>query len=59
MSSSSSEKASLWRKVADGQPFDAQRLADWLLEEYEVSREQALADSQNTIDTWLSAGIIE
>ena len=51
--------AYLWRKVADGQPFDAQRLADWLLEEYEVSREQALADSQYTIDTWLNAGIIE
>ena len=51
--------AYLWQKVADGQPFDADRLADLLLEEYEVSREQALADSQKTIETWLSAGIIE
>ena len=50
--------AFLWQKVADGQPFDADKLATWLTDEYDVSREQALEDSQKTIDTWLNAGII-
>ena len=51
--------AFLWNKVADGQPFDAQTLTAFLLDEYEVSKEQALTDSQTTIDSWLQAGIIE
>ena len=51
--------AYLWRKVADGTPFEAKQLADWLLEEYEVEPEQALSDAQKTAETWLQAGIIE
>ena len=51
--------AFLWNKVADGQPFDAEKLTAWLTKEYDVTREQALQDSQKTIDTWLNAGIIE
>ncbi len=51
--------AFLWGKVADGQDFDAEKMAQWLTEEYEVTREQALEDSQKTIETWLNAGIIE
>lgn len=51
--------AFLWEKVADGQDFDAKRLAAYLLDEYEVTEEVALQDSQTTIDSWLQAGIIE
>ena len=51
--------AFLWNKVADGQDFEAQTLASFLLDEYEVAEEQALTDSQTTIDSWLQAGIIE
>ena len=51
--------AYLWDKVADGSEFDAQRLANLLTEEYEVSDAQALADAQKTLETWLNAGIIE
>ena len=51
--------AFLWQQVMDGSEFDADRLADYLTETYEVSREQALTDAQNTIQEWLNAGIIE
>lgn len=51
--------AYLWNKVADGQEFDTKALASFLLDEYEVSEDQALTDSQTTIDSWLQAGIIE
>lgn len=51
--------AYLWQQVADGSSFDAERLATLLTDEYEVSHDQALADSQKTIETWLNAGIIE
>lgn len=50
--------AYLWQKVMDGQDFDAAKLADWLTAEYEVSHEQALADAETTIQSWLQAGII-
>ena len=50
--------AYLWRRVMDGQDFDAQHLADYLTEEYEVTPEQALKDSQATIESWLKAEII-
>ena len=51
--------AFLWQQVMDGSEFDADRLANYLTETYEVSREQALTDAQNTIQEWLNAGIIE
>ena len=50
--------AYLWQQIADGSSFDAQRLAQLLCAEYEVSAEQALRDAQTTIDEWLKAGII-
>lgn len=50
--------AFLWQKVMDGHCFDAQQLADYLTQEYEVTPEQALIDSQATIDSWLNAEII-
>ena len=51
--------AFLWKKVEDGHPFTAKDLADMLLADYEVEEEQALSDAENTIQTWLNAGIIE
>lgn len=51
--------AFLWKKVENGEEFTARELADYLLEEYEVTSEQALADSEKTVETWKQAGIIE
>jgi len=51
--------AYLWQKVQDGEAFDAQKLADLLTQEYEVSDEQALQDAQTTIQSWLDAEIIK
>jgi len=51
--------AYLWQKVQDGQNFDAEKLADLLTEEYEVSHEQALQDAQTTIQSWQNAEIIQ
>ena len=50
--------AYLWREVEHLPSFDAQTLADLLLEEYEVGSEQALADAENTIRNWQKAEII-
>ncbi len=54
--------AFLWGKAApasQGKDLNAQDLAQWLLDEYEVSEEQALKDAQLTIDNWLEIGIAE
>lgn len=53
--------AFLWGKaIAEkGKDLTAQDLANWLLDEYEVSEEQALQDAQLTIDNWLEIGIAE
>ena len=51
--------AYLWRNVAEKESFDAQTLAELLLEEYEVSPEQALEDAKKTIASWQEAKIIE
>ena len=51
--------AYLWQQVEDGSEFDAGHLADLLLKEYEVTREQALADAENTMISWKDAEIIE
>lgn len=51
--------AELWQAV-EGKEFDAQTLADWLCENYEVeSSAQALADAQKLISDWTAQGIIE
>ena len=50
--------AFLWEKL-EGKDFDARVMADLLCQEYEVAQEQALADSEQLIKTWLDAGIIE
>ena len=54
-----STAAYLWQKVENGRDFDAQGLAELLVEEYEVDKETALRDAQKTLETWLNADIIE
>ena len=49
--------AYLWKEV-DGKDFDAETLADLLLERYEVDRETALRDSRAIIEKWKEAGIV-
>ena len=51
--------AYLWREVEKLPEFNAEKMAELLTGEYEVSYEQALSDAKNTIETWLNAGIIE
>jgi len=53
--------AFLWSKAAErkNQGFDVDDLTQWLLDEYEVSPEQAHIDAQLTIDNWLEIGIAE
>ena len=53
--------AYLWRKANEDTEldFDAQQLADWLCDEYEVSQEQALEDSRKTLKQWKEAGIVQ
>lgn len=50
--------AELWQAV-ESKEFDAQTLADWLCENYEVESAQALADAQKLISDWTAQGIIE
>ena len=53
--------AFLWTKAVEhkGEDLNAEKLAQWLLDEYEVSPEQACEDAQLTIDNWLEIGIAE
>ena len=48
--------AYLWESV-NGKEFDADTLADLLVERYEVDRETALRDSEAIIEKWKEAGI--
>lgn len=49
--------AYLFRK-AEGKDFEAKDLVAWLLEEYEVSEEQAAADADKLIASWQESGIL-
>ena len=50
--------AYLWNKVA-GQDFTVERLADLLMEEYDVDRATALHDCKKMMHDWLSAGLTD
>ncbi len=50
--------AFLWNKV-EGTSFTPQTLADFLVEEYDVSRERALADAETLASQWLETGIAD
>ena len=51
--------AYLWKKAGELGDFTSQQLADALLEEYEVTADQALADVERIIGEWQKVGIVE
>ena len=50
--------AYLWDR-AQGKDFQAEDLAAWLLEQYEVDEETALKDARETVRSWSEIGILE
>ena len=48
----------LWESVGEN-PFTAETLRDLMLERYEVSAEQALADAKTLCAQWLEMGLAE
>ncbi|MBO4811030.1 MAG: PqqD family protein [Prevotella sp.] len=50
--------AYLWKNIQDKE-FNADDLAELILEEYEIDKETATKDSENLINQWKDAGIIE
>lgn len=48
----------LWQGVV-GKDFDVQTLADLLCEEYDVSRDTAVADAEALLKEWVEAGLVE
>jgi len=51
--------AFLWKKAGENDNFTTQQLAEALLEEYEVSADQALADVERIVKEWQEVGIVE
>lgn len=51
------EQAELFSKEQGS--FDANMLCKSLCEEYDVSPEQAMTDVDNTLNAWMTAGVIE
>lgn len=50
--------ARLWKSV-EGKEFDAETLAIYLTEHYEVEADTAARDARQVTEDWLKAGIIE
>ena len=53
-----STAAFLWEKVVDKE-FDAESMAQLLMEEYGIDHELALKDATNLTKAWLDAGIAD
>ena len=49
----------LWQKAQESGDFTVESLSDALCDEYEVDKAQALADVKETIDNWISQGVVE
>ena len=49
----------LWQKAQESGDFTVEILSDALCDEYEVDKAQALADVKETIDNWISQGVVE
>ena len=54
-----STAAYLWQKVQDLDSFDEKKMTELLLEEYEVTPEQAAVDAKATAQSWVEAEIVE
>ncbi|MBQ7518321.1 MAG: PqqD family protein [Bacteroidales bacterium] len=50
--------AFLWEEV-EGKEFTVEDLADALVREYGIDKELALKDSQNLLDSWRAAGVLD
>ena len=50
--------AVLWEEV-EGKEFTVEDLADALVREYGIDKELALKDSQNLLDSWRAAGVLD
>ena len=50
--------AFLWEEV-EGKEFTLEDLADALVREYGIDKELALKDSQNLLDNWRAAGVLD
>ena len=53
-----SSAAFLWKQV-EGKDFDADMLADLLVEEYGIDRELAEKDSKAIAAQWIETGLVE
>ena len=56
---SMNESAALLWEAVEGKDFDANTLADLLMENYDISRETAEHDVAVLLETWRKANIIE
>ena len=50
--------AFIWQQV-EGKEFTVEDLADALVREYGIDKELALKDSQNLLDSWRAAGVLD
>lgn len=50
--------AYLFGKLVDAGDFTPEQMADLLMEEYEVERETALADSEKLVAKWAEIGLL-
>ena len=53
-----SSAASLWRAV-EGEEFDVAKIADLLIEEYNIDRQTAEKDAKTITDQWIEVGIVK
>ena len=53
-----SSAAYLWRAV-EGEEFDVAKIADLLIEEYNIDRQTAEKDAKTITDQWIEVGIVK
>ena len=58
MLSLNASAAYLWEHL-QGKDFTQEDMVNLLLEQYEVTREQAAQDVQNLVKVWLEQGVVE
>ena len=49
----------LWEKASEMGEFSVEELTEALLEEFEVTKEQALHDVKDIVDKWEGSGLLE
>lgn len=51
--------AYIWEAISKMQSFDANAMAKLLLDEYDVTEDEALTDANNLLTEWKAQGLIE